>query len=298
MGDRELPRAEDGLAPGGSVAGDVAYRTWGDPDAPALVFWPGLQIWAHVALDETAPALVEATGRRIIAVSPPGWETPSLAPSEYRPTALARLVVDLLDRLGLERATYAGFSWGASIGCHLAAAAPDRLDALVLLDAGYTDFQDRPGFEELDFEGVRARSAAEAREARWPSWEACLAFFRPSMRTWRPELEERVRAGMREERDEIVPIVGYEPFAAAAYGVMVEPPSATLERLGTQELPILLVAATDTIVTEHGLRALERFRRAVPRADVEEVDSGHDLLADAPTETVAVVGSWIQRSVA
>jgi pimeloyl-ACP methyl ester carboxylesterase len=249
-------------------------------------------------LDETAPALVEATGRRIIAVSPPGWETPPLAPTDYRPTALARLVVDLLDTLELERATYAGFSWGASIGCHLAATSPERLDALVLLDAGYTDFQDRPGFEELDLEAVLARAAEEAQEARWPSWDACFAFFRPRVRAWRPALEERVRAGMREEDGEIVPIVGYEPFAAAAYGVMVEPPSATLEQLGKLKPAILLVVATDTVATEHGRRALERFRSAVPHADVEEIDSGHDLLSDAPEETVAVVGNWIQRSVA
>ncbi len=249
-------------------------------------------------LEESAPALAALTRRWILAVSPPGWETPQLAVGEYRPTALARLVVDLLDALELERAVYVGHSWGASIGCHLAASAPARLDALVLLDAGYTDFQDRPGYEEMDLAAVTAISVEQARDARWSSWEDCFEFFRPFVRTWRPALEERLRAGMREENGLIVPVVQPDVFAAASYGVMVEPPSATLESLEKLEVPILLVVASDTISTEHGRRALERFRSAVPDAEVVEVDSGHDLLADAPEDTLAVLDRWAQRSVA
>jgi len=152
-------------------------------------------------LNEHGPMLATATGRRVIAVSPPGWETPELEPVEYLPSALVRRLLGLFDELNLEPLSFVGFSWGATIGCHLAAHAPERLDALVLLDAGYTDFQDRPGYEELDLEGV--------------------------------------------------------------------------------------------IGTNHGWKALERFRRAVPRARVEEVDSGHDLLSDAPEETISIIGRFL-----
>jgi pimeloyl-ACP methyl ester carboxylesterase len=76
----------------------------------------------------------------VLAVSPPGLgETPALEPEEYRPSGLAGLVVRLLDALGLERATFAGFSWGGFVGCRVAALAPERLSALVLLEGGYMD---------------------------------------------------------------------------------------------------------------------------------------------------------------
>ena len=293
MGNHELPGGQDGLAPGRPVRASIAYREWGDPAAPALLFWPGLQLPAPVMLNEHGPMLATATGRRVIAISPPGWETPELEPVEYLPSALVRRLLGLFDELNLEPLSFVGFSWGATIGCHLAAHAPERLDALVLLDAGYTDFQDRPGYEELDLEGVTASSREQAREARWTTWEECFAFFRPFVRKWRPAVEERLRGAMREENGVIVPIVRPEVFAAAAYGVMAEPPSKTLEELGRLVLPILLAVASDTIGTNHGWKALERFRRAVPRARVEEVDSGHDLLSDAPEETISIIGRFL-----
>jgi pimeloyl-ACP methyl ester carboxylesterase len=96
-------------------------------------------------------------------VSAPGWETPPLEPDEYRPRMLAGLVVALLDVLERERAAFVGFSWGASIGVHLAAAHWERLSALVLLDAGYTDLQDQPGFVEQSREELLEAARASSR---------------------------------------------------------------------------------------------------------------------------------------
>lgn len=247
-------------------------------------------------LDEQGPALAAASSRRVLAISPPGWETPPLAAAEYRPTALSRRLIGLFDELGAPHVTFVGFSWGATIGCHLAATEPDRVDALVLLDAGYTDAQDRPGFVEPDLATVTAQMVEQAREFRWSSWEECFAFFRPHVPQWGASHERRLRAGLREEEGAIVPVVSPEVAAAAAYGVAAEPPSATLSRLGRLGLPILLVAASETVATEHGARALARFRGAVPAAEVVEVESGHDLLLDAPEATVAAVSAFLRGS--
>jgi hypothetical protein len=38
---------------------------------------------------------------------------------------------------------------------------------------------------------------------------------------------------------------------------------------------------------------VERFRAAVPHAELTSVDSSHDLLADAPEETIALVAGWL-----
>jgi pimeloyl-ACP methyl ester carboxylesterase len=146
----------------------------------------------------------------------------------------------------------------------------------VLLDAGYTDFQDRPDYAERTL--AESTAALRERTPRFASWS---------------DVPESARATFRERGGAIVPVVPPEVVAAAAHGVAAEPPSATLTTLGRLELPILLVIATQTVAQEWGRRALERFRASVPRADVVEIASGHDLLADAPDETVAAICDWL-----
>jgi pimeloyl-ACP methyl ester carboxylesterase len=58
-------------------------------------------------------------------------------PSGRLPTLdnVARLLLDWLDALGLERVCLVGHSMGGQISVHLAAASPQRLDRLVLVDS-------------------------------------------------------------------------------------------------------------------------------------------------------------------
>jgi alpha-D-ribose 1-methylphosphonate 5-triphosphate synthase subunit PhnL len=53
----------------------------------------------------------------------------------------------------------------------------------------------------------------------------------------------------------------------------------------------LLVVATRNDTSAQ----VARFRTAVPRAAVIDVDSEHDLLAHAPEETSRVVADWLLR---
>ena len=56
----------------------------------------------------------------------------------YTADHYARFVLDLLDRLGVQRFVVAGNSLGGDVAWHIAAAAPDRVAQLVLVDAaGY-----------------------------------------------------------------------------------------------------------------------------------------------------------------
>jgi lipase len=286
VADRRLSRAEDGLA----SDRPLAVREWGAPDAPPLVFWPGLNPSAPWQLLEAGPLWAERFGLRVLAVSPPGWETPPLRFDEYRPTALARRVVALLDLLELNRVAYVGFSWGASIGVHLAGLSPERLTALVLLDAGYTDFQDIPDFEEQD---PAEMTETIRKQGRFTSWDEYLEAMRARTRTWRPALEQRVRAAAEERDGAVVVRVPPEPVVAAAEGVVRERPSAALDALRHANVPVLVVAASQTIEEEWALAALARFRTAVPGAEIRTVDSGHDVLADAPGESIPLVGEWL-----
>jgi pimeloyl-ACP methyl ester carboxylesterase len=271
----------------------LVVREWGEAGAP-LVYWPGLTPFGALHLNEAGPTWSEEYGLHVLSISPPGLETEALTPEEYGLSRLASLVVRLLDALGLDRAAYAGFSWGASIGCHLGAAYPERLSALVLLDAGYDDVPEDGKTLEQRVEEARDAQAS----ARFADRAAFLSAAREGKRNWRPALEERALAGMREEDGELVVAASLEAAAAALHGVITEPPTDQLTALGHAGLPVLLVTSGERGGDEEGRAAVERFRAAVPQAEIVHIDdSGHDLLADAPEQTIRAVGEFLIRRI-
>ena len=207
----------------------------------------------------------------------------------YRPSRLADLVVTLADELRLGRFDFVGWSWGASVGVHLAARHPDRLTTLVLLDAGHTDAQDLPGWQDTSLEERIAEF--EADQVSFPDWDAVLAAARERAPAWRPALEERICAGMQERDGVVAPRADVRAMAAALHFLALEPPSSTLPALGKLDLPILLLLASRNDTRA----ASDRFRAAVPRATVDMLDSEHDLLAQAPDETIRLVADWLLR---
>jgi len=64
-------------------------------------------------------------------------------------------------------------------------------------------------------------------------------------------------------------------------GVVREPPSSTYARLSVPTL--LLLAGRNPAPPGSG----------VPGATTHTIDAGHDLLADAPEETVALIADWL-----
>lgn len=272
MGDRVVPRAEDGLAPGRGLS----VRAWGAAGAPPLVYWPGLTIAASFHLDPYAPHLAEL-GYRVLAVDPPGWRSPPLPRAEYRPTALTGRLLDAIEE---PRFAFVGWSWGATIGVHLGALAPERLTALALLDAGYTDFQDDPAFAVRAYDELVEEYGGYAFE----SWDEALG-------------HASVREAFREEDGRIRPAVAPEAAAGALVGVVEEPPSEALAALATAPFPVLLVAASAT-AERVGPVPLERFRERVPAARVITVESPHDVLAHATDETLAALAELLASAAA
>jgi len=269
----------------------LVVREWGGESERPLVYWPGLTPFGALHLNQAGPAWAEQ-GLRVISISPPGIETEALPAEEYTLSSLASLVVRLLDAFELERAAFVGYSWGASIGCHLGARRAERLSSLVLLDAGY---QDVPADGKSLDERVEDARATQA-EFRFDDWEGLFAAAREAGGRWSPEREERLRAGMREEDGKLVVAASPDAAAAALHGVITEPPTEQLAALGRTGLPVLLVTSGERAGDEEGKAAVAWFRAAVPHAEVVHVpDSGHDLLAEAPEKTIRAVGEFLSR---
>jgi pimeloyl-ACP methyl ester carboxylesterase len=236
-------------------------RERGDETAPALLFWHGLG-GTGGDLDAAGPLLAETYGLRVLAPDAPGvGASPAVAaPAGYTSEASASQAVALLDALGIGRAIFVGHSWGATVGCYVAARHAARLHALVLLDGGYHDLADQP-------------------------WTRTPPRYR--------ELVEMIHSGEEAPR---LDHTTAEVWAAVVDAGFEQPPSLVLGEI-PRDLPVLLVAATEPS-DQQQLRdeRLARFRAAVPQTAVESLPGvSHNLLAEAGDAVAAVVGDWLSR---
>jgi pimeloyl-ACP methyl ester carboxylesterase len=170
----------------------------GDPGAPPLVFLHALGVGTSGRyVSEIAPLL----RRHVIGVDAPGFAGSSeVGAEEYRVERYLPRLVGLHDELGLGGTTGMGHSWGGAGACHLAAARPDRISALVLLDSGHLDYPDQPGVEpDLPLAAWIERAARARWE--WPSRDTFLAELRDDAVRITPAYEEAVLAGLVEGPD-------------------------------------------------------------------------------------------------
>lgn len=111
-----------------SVAGaTVRVGTMGH--GPPLLLLNG--IGANIEMWE--PLARRLQGRRLILLDMPGSGEPPPLAFPLRMAGYARLLVRLLDQLGVERVDVVGYSWGGALAQELARAAPTRVRALVLV---------------------------------------------------------------------------------------------------------------------------------------------------------------------
>lgn len=108
-----------------------------DPGAgPPLLLIHGLMVYGY-AFRAVVPEL--AAARRLLIPDLPGTgdsdRPPPVYCAGYSPTWLARVLLALLDDLGLGRVDVLGHSWGGAIAVCLADAAPERVRRLILADA-------------------------------------------------------------------------------------------------------------------------------------------------------------------
>jgi pimeloyl-ACP methyl ester carboxylesterase len=264
----------------------LAIRTWGEPDAPVVVFLHGLGVLGPRGTDEPADAWA-ARGLHIIAPDLPGFgRSAVVAPEEYRPSRLARILLRELP----ERFALVGFSWGGTIGCHIVAQASERMTALVLVDVGYQS----PPADPASYEELLEQARAEGEGMRFPDADAYLAAARlqfPARIT-----DAQLLASARDDNGSLVPELTPEVYAGAMHGVEIEPPQPLLGALRDAGLPVLLLVAGQPARPERTAE-VEAFQQAVPTAEVRHFSGArHNVLLDAADEAIPAVGEWLSRS--
>ena len=136
---------------------DLAYEEHGPADGIVVILLHGFPYDVR-AYDEVAPALAE-DGYRVLVPYLRGYgPTRFLSPMTPRSGEQAALGHDLhqmMDALGIERATLAGYDWGGRSACIVAALWPDRVHGL-LSCTGYN-------LQNIAVSGEPASAAAEHR---------------------------------------------------------------------------------------------------------------------------------------
>ena len=117
---------------------NAGYAEAGPPDGPAVILLHGWPYDIH-SFVEVTPLLAQA-GYRVIVPYLRGYGTTHFLSNETfrngQPAAIAADIVALMDALKIERATLAGFDWGARTANIIAAAFPGRCKAMVSV-SGY-----------------------------------------------------------------------------------------------------------------------------------------------------------------
>ncbi|HEV8163399.1 MAG TPA: alpha/beta fold hydrolase, partial [Actinomycetota bacterium] len=178
---------------------EVPHKVEGPDDAPVLVL--SNSIGSTSAMwDPQIPALSERF--RIVRYETRGHAGAPVPDGPYAIGDLGADVVALLDRLGVERAHFAGLSLGGMTGMWLGVNAPERVDRLALLctSAMLARDVDWPARAQL----VREQGTGAIAQATVERW------FTPSFIEANPDVTVRMRALI-----ENTPAEGYAGCAEA-----------------------------------------------------------------------------------
>ena len=168
-----------------TVLGKVRIRTSGSGEA--MMFWPSLLMTGDMW---SAQAEHFSSAHQVILVDPPGHGGSQKLTAPFTFTDCARVIVDILDGLGLERTHFVGNSWGGMIGGTFAATYPERIGNAVLMNCTASPAGTR---QKLEY-GFLLRMAKLIGGIRPPLTRSVLkAFLGPTTFSTRPDVVAFVR---------------------------------------------------------------------------------------------------------
>lgn len=269
-----------GLAPRVETIDGLPIRYVRSGSGPALVlihgFGSSIYTWKDVL-----PSLAEQ--HDVVALDLPGFGGSGI-PARVSADALPRAVLGLMDRLDIQRASLAGNSLGGATSVWLAAAQPERVDRLVLIDSAgfHLGSADRPPLLRL-LALPGATLAARLPIVRLATERSLrTAFFDPSHVT-RERLDEYTAPSLR-------------PGAAEAVVALARQPDPTAggfdALLGRVRAPSLVVWGREDRWLP--VADAERFAAALPTAEVVVLDRcGHMPQEERPEDLARLMRRFL-----
>ena len=268
-------------------------RRWGPSDGRPLLFLHSLGPAASAALLDVGVGPLADAGWSIAAPDMPGFgQSPPVDADSYAVPRLAELAWGIADRLEWPEVVMAGHSWGGAVAIHVAAARPDRVRALVLVDSGHIDYADTPGVE-LDktieqwveeAEGMRIRTHDRASVAS----DLELPIDDPVVDAFMEGLIDDGGGGL------ITRTLGTSRGPAMYHLARVRS-TDQWPAIAAAAIPTLLLLAAEPPETRAANEAAAaRFQAAIPHADVRFVEGAtHSLITDQRALFGATVAGWL-----
>lgn len=235
---------------------ELNCQATGPPDAPVLLMGGSLGTTADM-WEPQLPALAGAA--RVVCFEHRGHGRSPVPPGPYRIDDLGGDVLALMDRLGVQRASYCGLSIGGMVGQWLAINAPERIDRLILMCTA-------AHLPPADAWHERARVVRGAGSPE-PVAEAVLGrWFTPGYVEREPQTVERYRT--------MICSIAAEGYAGCCEAIAAMDLRDGLPRISA---PTLVLAARQdpSIPPEHGAA----IAQAVTGAQLEVLDPGAHLLS-------------------
>lgn len=222
---------------------------------------------------------VLAKTHRVISLDLKGFGGSDRPEGDYSPAAEAKHVLDLMDKLGVERAALVGHSWGSSVALSIALTAPERVTRIALYDAWVYEDQlptmflmaRAPAFGEVIFSLYHDQR---------PEERLALGFYNPDIIT------EELVEGVQRQLDR--PGTGAASLAAARGMVFTE----MQKKYRTIDKPVLLLWGREDVVSTVSVG--ERLSRDLPHARlVVYPRCGHLPMVEAARESNAEVDKFL-----
>lgn len=254
-------------------------RQWGAVAGPPTICVHGLA--QHGGIFADLGARLAEDGRRVIAVDLRGHGDSGREPPWNTETHVADLL-ETAAAMGVERATWIGHSFGGRMIGALAAAAPERVERLVLLDPG---LQVPPAYalesaevERLDWSFATVESAVNA-----------LMSADTTMASPKEVVTAYARDDLRQGPDGRLRFSFSPAAAVVAWSEMTLPPPEIAA------VPTLLVRPITSSVS--GRADDSRYREALgPLLTMAAVPNGHNVLWESPAETEAAILAFLEQT--
>jgi 3-oxoadipate enol-lactonase len=256
----------------------LRYVEYGTGGAGPVILLHGFPL-VGAMWDELVPTLADRY--HLIVPDLRGHGGSPVTPGPYDMSDYAVDVLQLMDSLGIERATLAGLSMGGYITMELLATAPERISAVILADTR------APGD---DTDARRQGRAAQIQAISTQGLEAFAEMTLPRMFSSaaireRPDLVERFRQIILRQKPEAV--------LAAAQGIAAR--DNVLDAMRAVRCPTLILVGSEDVVTTPA--DAEQLASVIPNSSLVLIEgAGHMSNWEAPEQFNRAVRDFLDST--